>query len=64
MRTNLAQKKTRKPNRAKHRGSASVSVTWDTYDSLDALATAENASIGRIIEGLITEHKKRQELQS
>lgn len=59
----LTQKKTRNPSRTKQLGSVSVSVSWGVFDRLDTLATAENASIGRVIEGLLTEHEKRQEPQ-
>ena len=45
----------RNPDRAK-RSTASVSVPWELYDRLNALADKEAASIAQVIDALVDEH--------
>lgn len=53
----IKRKKTeRKQDRAK-RSTASVSVPWELYDRLNALADKEAASIAQVIDALLDEHE-------
>ena len=48
----------RNPNRSKPTGS--ISVRWETYDELDALATLHNMSLGMTVEALLKEYRKKE----
>lgn len=43
------------------RPSASISVSWETYDELLALARENGTSIGRVVKALVDEYYKQQE---
>ena len=49
-------RKVRNPNRKKPTGS--ISVRWEIYDELDALATMYSMSLGMTVEALLKEHQK------
>lgn len=54
------KKKKREPNRS-GRPNTSISVSWATYDKLDALARKERVSLGAIVEGLIKHYEEPQQ---
>jgi len=49
-------RKARNPNRKKPTGS--ISVRWEIYDELDALAEMYNMSLGMTVEALLKEHQR------
>ena len=49
-------RKVRNPNRKKPTGS--ISVRWEIYDELDALANMYNMSLGMTVEALLKEHQR------
>lgn len=49
-------KKARKPNR--NQNAARVSIAWDVYDRLDAVAITENASLSEVIRGLLDKYEE------
>lgn len=51
-----SKQRTRQPNRK--RATGSVSIPWRLYDRLDALASAENASIAQVIDGLVDHYEQ------
>ena len=52
----LKLRKKRNPDRS--RPTASISIAWDLYDRLDALAEQEHAPIAHVIEALVDDHEK------